>query len=154
VPRLITRRGIRCCGDNDQAIAELPLHTSSLRRMQEWPARWTKEMAMADGLISKPPGARAAVRKGQSGNPAGRKVGCRDKATIAAPAPTRNGVCSWSRPTVQVGQDPQPASPARAGPCATTHRGDSAVDLLQMAGHETIDSIVDCRRPTPVWCIC
>jgi hypothetical protein len=57
-------------------------------RLREWPARWTKEMSMTDGLTPKPLG-RVRGRpfeKGQSGNPTGRKVGCRKKTTIAAAA--------------------------------------------------------------------
>src|SRR5229473_3106457 len=51
-------------------------------------ARWTKEMPMTDGFASRPPG-RVRGRpfeKGQSGNPAGRRIGCRNKTTIAAAA--------------------------------------------------------------------
>src|SRR6266849_3623840 len=49
-------------------------------------ARWTKEMPMTDGFASRPPG-RVRGRpfeKGRPGNPAGRRVGCRNKTTIAA----------------------------------------------------------------------
>jgi len=51
-------------------------------------ARWTKEMPMTDGFASRPPG-RVRGRpfeKGRPGNPAGRRVGCRNKTTIAAAA--------------------------------------------------------------------
>src|ERR1700719_1810078 len=48
----------------------------------------TREMHMADGILSKPRG-RARGRpyeKGRSGNPAGRQTGSRNKATLAAAA--------------------------------------------------------------------
>ena len=43
---------------------------------------------MTDGFIPKPPGRVRGqpFEKGQSGNPAGRRVGCRNKTTIAAAA--------------------------------------------------------------------
>src|ERR1700736_4407573 len=45
-------------------------------------------MPMTDGFAPKPPGRvrGRSFEKGQSGNPAGRKVGCRNKTTIAAAA--------------------------------------------------------------------
>jgi hypothetical protein len=48
----------------------------------------SKEMPMTDGFAPKPLG-RVRGRpfeKGRSGNPAGRRVGCRNKTTIAAAA--------------------------------------------------------------------
>jgi hypothetical protein len=47
---------------------------------------WTKEISMADGLTPKPPGRVRGrpVEKGRSGHPNGRRIGCRNKTTIAA----------------------------------------------------------------------
>jgi uncharacterized protein DUF5681 len=83
-------------------IAHFALHTSGRWVPAKWAAGWTKEASMADGLSPRPPG-RARGRpfeKGRSGNPAGRRTGCRNKANIAAvallegepEAPTRKAV--------------------------------------------------------------
>jgi hypothetical protein len=56
--------------------------------LRDLPARWNKEMRMTDGLTPKAPG-RARGRpfeKGRPGNPLGRRVGCRNRTTIAAAA--------------------------------------------------------------------
>src|SRR5713101_6394440 len=58
-----------------------------LERWRLWGfAAESEEMPMADGFSPKPPG-RVRGRPfetGRSGNPAGRRVGCRNKTTIAA----------------------------------------------------------------------
>jgi hypothetical protein len=43
-------------------------------------------MAMTEELSPKPPGRGRPFQKGRSGNPLGRRVGCRNKTTIAAAA--------------------------------------------------------------------
>jgi hypothetical protein len=62
------------------------LHIPVLGRLQEWPARWIKEMRMTDGLTPRPPRqARGRpFEKRLSGNPAGRRIGGRNKTTVAA----------------------------------------------------------------------
>jgi hypothetical protein len=70
----------------DQEITELSLHTPGLGRLREWLARWTKEVSMPDRLTPKAPGKvrGRSFEKGRSGNPLGRRIGCRNKTTIAA----------------------------------------------------------------------
>src|SRR6266852_5935139 len=73
------------------AIIKLTIRVISITfphadRLRDRPARWSEEMAMTEGLTPKPPG-RVRGRpfeKGRSGNPLGRRVGCRNKTTIAA----------------------------------------------------------------------
>jgi len=79
---------IACCDSDDHEIAGLVLNTPGLKRLREFSARWTKEMTMTNGLSPRPPG-RVRGRpfeKGRSGNPLRRRVGCRNKTTIAAAA--------------------------------------------------------------------
>jgi hypothetical protein len=69
-----------------------------------WSAYWIKEMAMTDGLTPIPPG-RVRGRpfeKGRSGNPLGRKVGCRNKTTIAAAALLAGGAEALTRKAVEL----------------------------------------------------
>src|SRR5258708_7266802 len=61
------------------------MHTPGRRGAAGMAARWTKEIPITDGLRPRPP-ERVLGRpfeKNQSGNPAGRRVGCRNKTTIA-----------------------------------------------------------------------
>src|SRR6266436_6505231 len=102
-------------------------------------------------------------QRGQSGNPGGRRVGCRNKTTIAAAAFLAGESEALTRKTVELalaGGMITPgeaatiavvdtfvrAAPGRVGP--STHRGDFAADSLQMARRAIIDSIGDCGRPT------
>ncbi len=75
------------CRDDHQ-IAILALHNPGRERLLEGPGRWTKEVAMSNGLKLKQPGwvRGRPVEKDRSGNPAGRRVGCRHETTIAAAA--------------------------------------------------------------------
>jgi hypothetical protein len=82
------QEGSPYCDIDDLEIATLAPHISRIERLRDLPARWTKEMQMTDGLTPKAPG-RVRGRpfeKGRSGNPLGRRVGCRNKTTIAAAA--------------------------------------------------------------------
>jgi hypothetical protein len=66
---------------------------------------------MIDGLTLKPPG-RVRGRpfeKGRSGNPAGRRIGCRNKTTIAA---AMNAATSAFETAEEIGRAPRsPAGP-------------------------------------------
>src|SRR5712691_6281944 len=67
-------------------------------------ARWTKEMPMTNGFAPKPPG-RVRGRpfeKGRSGNPAGRRVGCRNKTTIAAASLLKGEAEALTRKAVEL----------------------------------------------------
>jgi hypothetical protein len=54
--------------------------------LREWPRPLDQEMQMTDGHAPNPPGKVRGrpFEKGASGNPLGRRVGCRNKTTIAA----------------------------------------------------------------------
>jgi hypothetical protein len=69
-------------------IAVFALDTSSRGWVPNGSLDWTEERIMADGLSPKPPRAARGrpYEKGRSGNPAGRKTGSRNKATLAAAA--------------------------------------------------------------------
>jgi hypothetical protein len=69
-------------------IAHFALHTPGRWRVPDWAADWAEEVAMADGVLPKLPRRMRGrpFEKGRSGNPAGRRTGSRNKATIAAAA--------------------------------------------------------------------
>jgi hypothetical protein len=69
------------------AILKLPIwHLIHRRRRRECATGWTKRMTMSDILLAKLPGRvrGRSFEKGRSGNPAGRRTGSRNKATLAA----------------------------------------------------------------------
>src|SRR6266446_6002842 len=78
---------MRCCDNNHHKIATLSLRTRCRGAVAETgPPVGPREMPMTNEFALKPPG-RVRGRpfeKGQSGNPAGRRVGCRNMTTIAA----------------------------------------------------------------------
>ena len=69
-------------------IAYFASHTPDRWRVPDWAADWAEEVAMADGVLPKLPRRVRGrpFKKGRSGNPAGRRTGSRNKATIAAAA--------------------------------------------------------------------
>jgi hypothetical protein len=67
------------------------------------PARWNKEMRMTDGLTPKAPGrVRGPFEKGRSGNPLGRRVGCRNTTTIASAALLAGAAEALTRKAVEL----------------------------------------------------
>ena len=57
---------------------------------------------MTEELSPKPPGRGRPFQKGQSGNPLGRRVGCRNKTTIAAAALLAGGAEALTRKAVEL----------------------------------------------------
>jgi Family of unknown function (DUF5681) len=88
--------------------------------------RLVKEMRMADGGISNPPGRGPGRRfeKGRSGNPAGRRRGSRNKATLAAAALLAS---ECEALTLQSDRDG-----ARGRPVEKTRKDGSCLNLLQI----------------------
>jgi hypothetical protein len=75
---------IVCCDDDDLKIAEIALHAPGRGRLREWPARWTKEVPMAEELTPRPPGrVPRPFEKDRSGNPPAAGP-VRNKRTLAA----------------------------------------------------------------------
>src|ERR1700737_1634281 len=132
-----------------------------------------RKMPVTDGIAPKAPGRvhGRPFEKGRSGNPADRKVACRNKTTIAAAALLAGEAEALTRRAVELALVGDPTAmrlcierilppcrertvkfvactaPGRVG--ASTLRRDFAADSLQMARSAIVDAILDCRAPAP-----
>jgi hypothetical protein len=101
-----------CCDNNDHEIAQLALYIFGQSGCGNGPPRWTEEMRMTEGLTLEP-SARVRGRpfeKGRSGNPGGRRVGCRNKTTIAAAALLTGEAEALTRKAVELALDGDPSA--------------------------------------------